>query len=299
MLAPIALFVYKRPDHARNALQSLATNPEFEASPLFIYSDGARGPEDEEAVKQTRAVVRANATSLTTIIEQPSNVGLANSIISGVTQLCSQYGRVIVLEDDLFVSSRFLAYMNAALTRYADDDVVMQIAGYMFAVDLKVSEDSFFAPFTTSWGWATWQRAWQHFDPDMRGLAALEQDRFMRQRFNLDGAYDYYGLLQRQQRRQVDSWAVRWYLSVFLRHGLTLYPKRTLVENRGMTGGGTHCTNDPFGAVLDADFGVRSFPDTLAVAPCWRDVALHIRRRNTGLPALVARISNFLGFNHN
>ena len=175
-----------------------------------------------------------------TVVERSRNLGLANSIIEGVTRLCTERGRVIVVEDDLTVSRHFLEYMNQALDRYADDERVMQVSGYMFPVSLGTETDALFLPLTTSWGWACWQRSWKKFDPGGSGREALSRDPSMRRRFNLDGAYDYAGMLDAQAAGKIDSWAIRWYLSVFLRGGLVLYPARTLVRNLGFDDSGTH-----------------------------------------------------------
>ena len=146
-----------------------------------------------------------------------------------------------MVEDDLRISPVFLDYMNRALDRYEDDQRVMQISGHMFPVDLPDEVDAVFLPFTTSWGWATWRRAWEKFDPDMHALETLKHNRSMRIKFDLDGAYPYYRMLQQQVAGRKDSWAIRWYLSVFSSDGIVLYPKESMVDNRGFDGSGTHC----------------------------------------------------------
>jgi len=175
--------------------------------------------------------------------------------------------------------------MNRALDRYQDDDSAMQVSGYMFPIDISAETDAFFMPFTTSWGWATWERAWQHFDPEMKGFDALVRDRHLRNSFNLDGAYDYFDMLTRQRRGSIDSWAIRWYLSVFIRGGLTLYPARTLVRNIGFDGSGTHCVDaDVEQAPMQPDFQVERFPAKVKQYPEWKKVlaAMPNRRRRTG-----------------
>lgn len=243
MNAPIALFVFNRPLHTLKALESLAANSGFSGSPLYIFCDGTRHDKEADAVEEVRHIVHRFEHPNKIVIENPCNLGLANSIIKGVSQLCDKYGKVIVVEDDLFVSPMFLDYMNCALDYYADDQSVMQISGHMFPVDLPCDTDAVFLPFTTSWGWATWQRAWEKFDPDMTALETLKKNRAMRIKFDLDGAYPYYRMLRHQQAGQVDSWAIRWYLSVFLNNGIVLYPTKTMVNNMGFDGTGTNCDN--------------------------------------------------------
>lgn len=249
--APIALFVHRRPDHTRKVLESLRGNPEAVSSPLYVYSDGPRNPTEALAVQEVRDLCRdIPGFASVVLVERDTNLGLADSVITGVTEVCSRHGRVIVLEDDLVVSPFFLSYMNEALRRYAEDERVMQISGHQFPVLPPAEGDAVFLPMTTSWGWATWDRAWRTFDREMKGLARLEQDRTLRHRFDLEGAYPYFNMLRAQWRGEVDSWAIRWWLTVFLAGGWALFPARTLVRNIGFDGTGRHCEA---GAAMDGE----------------------------------------------
>ncbi len=240
--APIVFFAYKRPEHTQRSLESLSQNIGAKDSKLFIYCDGIKRIEDSPSVELVRQIVRSKQWCGTVhIIEREQNIGLANSVIHGVTELCNKYGKVIVLEDDLVLSPFFLEYMNKALDIYEQESRVIQISGYMFPVKLESVNDAIFLPFTTSWGWATWQRAWKYFDPTMSGYALLKNNRELKYRFNLNNSYAYFEMLEQQINAKIDSWAIRWYLSTFIINGLTLYPIYTLVKNIGFDGSGTHC----------------------------------------------------------
>jgi hypothetical protein len=259
--APIALFVFKRPEHTRRTLESLTSNLEFNRSPLFIYCDGARHEGEAAQVEETRKLVRDWPHPNKTVIERERNWGLANSVIEGVTQLCERFGRVIVVEDDLVVSPVFLNYLNAALVRYADEAKVMQISAHMFPVKIQAQTDAVMLPFTTSWGWATWDRAWKHFDSSMAGYEKLKADRALRRRFNLDGSYPYFRMLKRQAKGQIDSWAIRWYTSTFFIGGLTLYPTHSLVRNEGYGPSATHASAENRREVATVwEIPIASFP---------------------------------------
>ncbi len=265
MNAPIALFVYNRPVHTRRTVEALLKNEPAAESDVFVFSDAAKRPEVGESVRRVREYIRTiTGFKSITIVERDRNWGLANSIIDGVTSVVNQYGRVIVLEDDLVTSTYFLEYMNTALERYQAEDRVMQVSGHVFPIRVHGETDAVFLPMTTSWGWATWGRAWKHFDPKSTGYAQLKGDVKLRKRFNLDGAYDYFSMLEAQLAGRVDSWAVRWYLSVFMRGGLTLFPVKSLVENFGFDGSGTHCGAGQEGGVLAQDFIVHTFPPVIA-----------------------------------
>ncbi len=243
--APIALFVFKRPEETRQTLEHLSRNPGIEESELFVFCDAARLPRDAQAVQATREAVRSRAwCPRTTIVERSESLGLAGSIIEGVGQLVRSHGRVIVLEDDLLTARGFLAYMNEALARYEDAPSVMQIAAHMFSIPMLGSAQcSFFIPSVSSWGWATWKRAWDAFDPDCKGWEILKTDPTLRSRFDLDDSFGIYRMLEAQMAGSIDSWAVRWRWSVFQKGGLTLCPNRTLVKNIGFGKTATHTTS--------------------------------------------------------
>jgi hypothetical protein len=105
---------------------------------------------------------------------------------------------------------------------------------------IPAKEDACFLSLTTTWGWATWRRAWDTFDPNLSKLGLLERDSDLRHRFDLNGSYPYFEMVRQQQQGIVDSWGIRWYMTVFFRGGLVLYPGRSLVTNIGGDGSGTH-----------------------------------------------------------
>lgn len=239
--APIALFIYKRAEHLKKVIDSLKRCDGFYESEVYIFADGPCGESDVIDVMGAREVSKSLLGSHAHYIENEKNMGLANSIIHGVSELCEKYDNVIVLEDDLIVSNKFLTYMNDALNKYRNEKRIMQISGYMYPVSKFIHrQEALFLPYTTSWGWATWARAWKLFDPNANGSNVLDTDKVMRKKFNMGGVYNYYGMLKKQKNGITDSWAIRWYWSVFSNHGLVLYPPITMVKNIGFDGSGTH-----------------------------------------------------------
>jgi hypothetical protein len=245
-LAPVAIFAYNRADHLRRTLDALAANPLVRDSEVFAFSDAPSRPDHVEAVATVRQVLHA-ATGFARVhvIEREGNLGLTASITDGVSRVCREHGRVIVLEDDIVVAPRFLEFMNRALDRYAGEPRVMQVSGYMYPIDTTGDDDALFLPMISCWGWATWARAWENYDPQMTGYERLESDPALRARFNLNGAYDYFGMLEDARAGRTDSWGIRWHLSVFMREGLVVYPRNSLVQNVGADGSGVHGAGAP------------------------------------------------------
>lgn len=262
--APIALFVYGRAEHTRRTLEALRANKLAEASDLFIFSDGAKNEAATAKITDVRALLRQITGFRTvTIIERDQNYGLANSIVDGVTTLCARFGQVIVVEDDLLTSPGFLTYMNLGLNRYADSPKVFQVAAYNLCGNLPGANDAFFLPFCSSWGWATWSRAWKIWDAEGSGFERLQTDRDLRYRFDLNGSYPYYRMLCDQRQKKNNSWAIRWYLSIFLSDGLTLYPRNSLVENIGFDGSGEHCGKETSNVTRSFDSSPQILPATI------------------------------------
>ena len=258
--APIALFVYNRPDHVLQTVSALKANSLARKSPLYVFSDGPNGSEDIAAVEAVRRFLKSvTGFEKISIRQQPKNLGLARSIITGVTELSAAYGRVIVLEDDLVVAPGFLTFMNQALQRYENELRVMQVSGYMFPVEHpKRLGQTFFCRVPTSWGWATWARAWQHLNLDSTAMLEFLRSPDRRDAFNLNGAYPYIEHLTQQAEGKLDVWGVRWYASMFIAGGLCLYPGQSLVQNIGMDGSGRHCGRS-------SDFDVE-----LSVSETWK-----------------------------
>lgn len=238
--APIALFAFRRPDHMSACLASLAACDEASRSELIVFCDGPRGPQDADGVAEVRRIAHAaEGFERVSVVERPENLGLAGSVIRGVGEVLARADRVIVVEDDLVVSPDFLRYLNDGLDLYQDDDDVVSIHAYVYAVHESLPQ-SFFLRGADCWGWATWRRGWEVFDPDGEHLLRALDESGQQRAFDLDGAYPYRTMLADQVAGRNDSWAVRWYASAFLARKLTLYPGVSLVENIGQDGSGTH-----------------------------------------------------------
>ncbi len=238
--APIIVFAYCRANHLRRVLDALARNSGAAQSSLFIYCDGEKSAADRSAVAATRLVARqASGFANIEIVERQANRGLSQSIVSGVSEICSRHGRAIVLEDDVLPTPFFLQYCNDALARYADDDRVLSVGCHTFTSDMELPE-TFFLNVPDCWGWGVWERSWKSFNSD--GAALLEEisARGLTEEFDFDGTYPYTQMLRDQVRGENQSWAVRWYAHAFLRKKLVLYPGRAVASNIGFDGTGTH-----------------------------------------------------------
>jgi hypothetical protein len=246
--------VYNRPWHTQQTIEALQKNSLATDSELFIYSDAPKNDSAIPLVKAVREYIKSiKGFKNVSIIERRTNYGLASSIIDGVTRITNEFGKVIVLEDDLVTSPHFLNYMNDGLSLYENDENVASIHGYIYPID-KLPE-TFFIKGADCWGWATWKRAWNIFEPDGKVLLEKLTSSGLQNEADFNGSYQYTKMLEDQIIGKNNSWAIRWYMSAFLEDMLTLYPGKSFVENIGNDGSGTHSEETKvFSAIPNACF---------------------------------------------
>ena len=297
-LAPVVLFAYNRPSHTRITLTALASARLANHSRLYVFVDGPRTMKGQSL---TRAVLEA-VTSFDsrfaelTIVKRKSNMGLAASIIAGVTDIVGRHGRVIVLEDDIVVSPGFLEYMNWALDTLAQEKLVGSIHGYCYP-GINLPGSYFYMKGGDCWGWATWQDRWSLFETDGRHLLRqlLSCGRMIE--FTMGGAAPYCRMLCGQILGRNNSWAVRWHASLFLSDRLTLYPCQTIVQNIGLDGSGEHCGNiRTYDALPVEDRGLlpRTLPPLVPSTAAKREFVRFFAKNGTAVGQLARRLSGML-----
>lgn len=248
MLAPVVVFSYNRPDHLRRTLDALAKNNLASESVLYVYCDGPKPDATEEQrqrIAANREVARATeGFKEVHVVEAQQNKGLANSIIDGVTEVISVYGKVIVLEDDLLTSPYFLRYMNAALDFYKNRPAVMSISANRPPVDkMEIPADYPYDVFVClrsySTGWATWKDRWGRVDWSMDYFDEFLKHPEQVEAFNRAGD-DMTRQLQMHRDGIIDSWAMRFGFAHFKEHSVAILPCFSYVDNIGFDGTGRH-----------------------------------------------------------
>lgn len=207
-------------------------------TPVTVFCDGPKNSHEAVLVKEVlRESNRPRGFHSLQVISRSENAGLSAAITEGVSLMLASHEAVIALEDDIVTSRGFLTYMNNALHRFADDERVVSVHGYSYPTALT---EPFFLRGADCWGWGTWRRGWELFEPDGTKLLEELRRRGLTSEFDFDDSYPFTQMLEDQIAGRNDSWAVRWYASAFLAGRLTLYPGTTLVRNIGTDGSGTH-----------------------------------------------------------
>lgn len=295
--APIVLFVYNRPWHTEQTIETLKKNLLAIESELYIYSDEAKNDTAKENVDEVREYIKTiKGFKRIRIIEQDKNWGLSNSIINGVTEVVNQFEKIIVLEDDLVTSPYFLNYMNDALDCYNGEERVMSISAYMNSIDTNGLSETFLTYFTSCWGWGTWKQSWSKFERNPGKLVA-EMNKKDIKRFNLNGAYNLWTQVISNHIGRIDTWAIFWYATVFKNNGLVLHPSKSMTINIGHDGSGIHCgDSDRFDTELNnkriTTFPVRIENDEVGVEEIRK---YYLSTKPTLLKRVVKKFKNIIG----
>lgn len=246
---PIALFTYNRPYHTLKTLESLMRNELASNSLLYIYSDGPKSrclEEDKKRISEVRELIRKRQWCREVrIIESEYNKGLAESIKTGVTEVINQYGRVVVLEDDLVTSPTFLNYMNKALNFYENKKSVYSISGYCLPPNkFQIPSDYFYDVFVSlrnsSWGWGTWADRWNQIDWETNCYNVIKNNERIKEALNRGGD-DVFDLLEKLRSDELDIWSIQFTLAHFVNHGISIVPTVSFIDNLGLDGSGINC----------------------------------------------------------
>jgi hypothetical protein len=247
-LSPIILFVYNRLLHTQETVQALTQNYLSDKSELYVFSDGPKDNKiSHEQVRQVRAYIKhIKGFKSVNLIQSETNQGLANSVISGVTSVLNDYGKVIVLEDDLVTAPYFLKYMNEALQFYQDERKVFSICGYNHPPSLmqfpkNYPYDVYFNYRFFSWGWGTWKDRWNKADWEVKDFQDFIMNKEAQDKFNMGGE-DLTPMLKAQMEGKLDSWAIRWCFSHYYNDAFSVCPVSSYINNIGMDSSGVHCS---------------------------------------------------------
>ena len=157
--------------------------------------------------------------------------------------MVNQYNKIIVLEDDSLTSPYCLKFLNDALTIYEDENKVISINAYVFPFKKPIPQNTFFIRGADTWGFATWKRAWDLFEPDSQKLKNQLIKENKLNSFEMHGCFPFMHLLQENIDGKNNSYTIRWYGSAILHNMLTLYPSISFVQNIGFDGTGTHSSD--------------------------------------------------------
>lgn len=239
MISPIVIFAFNRPDALQRLADALRKCALFDESKVIVFVDGPRNESERTKVQATIDVARAITDD---VRASAANRGLGPSIIAGVTDVINEYGRVIVLEDDLVPAPGMLLFLNQMLDRYAYEPKVCSVCAYGLKIRRPegYSGDVYFSPRSSSWGWATWRDRWAKIDWSVSDYDSFRNNRRERRSFNRGGS-DMASMLDGYMAGRNRSWAIRFCYWQWRNGLLSVHPFRSLVDNEGFGAEATNC----------------------------------------------------------
>ncbi len=243
MKTAVAFFVYNRPGLTARAFSAIrAARPPR----LLVVADGPGNEEDEERCRQTRAIIDSVDWPCEVMREFANeNLGCRRRVSSGLDWVFQQVDQAIIIEDDCLVHEDFFPFCENLLARYADDPRVMHIGGSdQRPAGLQRAESYYFSRYPSIWGWASWRRAWQHYDVNMRDWPQMKAERGHVQLFGSpEEAAHFERIWDSIYSGEIDTWDGQWLFACRRYHGLCIAPNGNLVTNMGFGPEATHTTD--------------------------------------------------------
>jgi hypothetical protein len=252
---PVVLIIFKRPDLTARVLAAIA---QVRPRRLLVVADGPRvgRPDDVEACAAARAVIdRVDWDCEVLRNYSDVNLGCGRRPATGISWALERFDEAIILEDDCVPHPTFFPFCEELLARYRNDERVMHIAGSTYRQQpIPTAYSYVFSQFNSAWGWATWRRAWRHFDASVKLWPRLRNTSWLKDLFEDERAVRYwYRNFETAHAREgnVSYWDHQWGFACWARNGLSVAPKVNLVSNIGCGPDGTHTlyTDDPIGNV--------------------------------------------------
>jgi len=242
--AAVLFLVFNRPDTTKQVFEAIR-----KAKPprLYVAADGSRAKKVGEAEKVEQ--VRRIATQVDWDCEvktlfREKNLGCRVGVSSAIDWFFENEEEGIILEDDCLPSQSFFWFCEELLERYREDMRIMAISGANFQRGPAHNEFSYyFSRFNHCWGWASWSRAWLHYEKDMQSWPYIRDHSYLQDILLNKKSVKYWSkIFETTYKNEIDTWDYQWTFSCWVQNGLTILPNVNLVSNIGFAGDATHTT---------------------------------------------------------
>lgn len=288
MRTPVVFCVFNRPAETARVFSRIE---EMRPPRLFLVADGPRPgrPDDVAQCAATRALLeRIDWDCEVQRDFSDHNLGCTQRMTTGISWAFSHVDEAIILEDDCLPDPTFFRFCDELLERYRDHARVTQIAGFNVPLDRRTKACSYyFSRFATNWGWATWKRAWQHYDVGVKEWPALKETSWLLDIVKHRNVADSWGrMLDLAHRHGLEThWDYQWVFSCWLRRGLSVQPSVSMITNVGFGPSATHTKSSCHDPRADVKAAHMSFPLRHPAALAESPKADRIYMRQVILPA--------------
>lgn len=239
---PVAFLIFNRPDTTQRVFAEIA-----KAKPpkLLVVADGPRENKPGEAQRcaETRAIIDQvdwDCEVLTNFSDK--NLGCKKRVSSGIDWVFEQVEEAIILEDDCLPHPTFFRFCQELLEYYRDDERISMISGDNFQFGRKRGDASYYySRFIHIWGWASWRRAWKHYDSEIRIWPEIKETNTFKRYFHKKSDRKYWSrVFDAVYQGRIDTWDYQWVLSSWVQGMVSVMPNVNLVSNIGFGNNATH-----------------------------------------------------------
>ncbi len=238
---PVAFLIFNRPELTKVVFEAIR---QAQPQKLLVVADGPRFPEEVQKCQKTREIINQvdwECEVLTNFSD--INLGCEQRVISGIDWVFAEVEEAIILEDDCLPSQSFFQFCQTLLEHYRHDERVMHISGNQFNSRLNKTDYSYsFSKYGGTWGWASWRRAWQHFDRDMKSWSEFKTKQMMKSICSsLQEELYWTNIFDRVFNNEITTcWDYQWLYTRWIQNDLSIVPKTNLVSNIGFGADATH-----------------------------------------------------------
>jgi hypothetical protein len=240
---PIVFLIFRRPDLTAKVFEAIR---QAKPQKLFIVADGARNESEITLCEQARAVTEAIDWECEVFRNYAdTNLGCRKRVSSGLDWVFAQVEEAIILEDDCLPHPSFFRYCQELLAYYRHDERIWCISGDNFQDGQWRGDGSYyFSNYNHCWGWASWRRAWKHYDYNLSNWQKIKDGNYLNTILDTESEVRYwYNIFEKMYVDNTpDSWAYPWTFTCWQNSGLTVLPNVNLVSNIGFRSDGTHIT---------------------------------------------------------
>ena len=243
---PIAFFIFNRPEVTRIVFEEISkTRPPI----LLVIADGPRADKVNDAYlcELTRQVIESVDWECKVLTNYSNhNLGCKLRISSGLDWVFENVEEAIILEDDCLPNPSFFGFCEDLLARYRDNPQIGMISGDNFIEDKLIIADSYyFSKYPHIWGWATWRRAWKHYDVNLRYWRKSRSSNWLRSILNSSDEVNFWSKgFDSITTGKLDTWDYQWVFTCLDKGMLCVMPKINLISNIGFGPDATHTTGN-------------------------------------------------------
>jgi hypothetical protein len=265
---PVLMVVFNRPELTKQVFDAVRN---YKPERLYVAADGPRAHVEQDLKKceATRAVFKGvDWDCKVEYLYRDNNLGCGRAVSSAITWFFEQEEEGIILEDDCLPDASFFEYCRSLLAYHRHNSKVMHIGGCNFQYGKTYGEASYYySSIPHVWGWASWRRAWKHYDFNLSDLNFFLNRKVIEHYVGKGKVHDFwFEIFCKMNQKRIDTWDYQWQYAIWNAGGLAIIPQVNLIKNIGFGADATHTTQDhPFSGLATGTMDKLIHPEVITL----------------------------------